>query len=144
MQVARRSGVVVSLDDTLMPHRLHVDVQNVPVDKELDEISTIIATFLQNYSECIMVHVRHVETLELTPPDLSALLMITGTLLQLRSVIETKVCGILIQGTRIDERVLVAKELFLNLYKPSMPLDIVSCDDEVRRFTRTILSTKMR
>lgn len=139
--VCQRPGFVVSLAETSEPRIqiLHMDVSEVPVGDDLEAIMLIVSTFVQHHEGRLVIHARHVESDKLNPPDLQGMLSIVGKLMELKDMVETKLKGTIVQGKCIDDLVLMAKNLFLSLYKPKKPFDIVASDNDVQHFLAGIL-----
>lgn len=139
--VCQRPGFVVSLAPTSEPRIqiLRMDVSEVPIGDDLDAIMTMVATFIQHHEGRLVIHARHVESDKLNPPDLQGMLSIVGKLMELKEMVETKLKGTIVQGKCIDDLVLMTKNLFLSLYKPKKPFDIVASDKEVQHFLARIL-----
>ena len=140
--VCQRPGFVVSLAETSEPRIqiLRMDVREVPVRDDLEAIVLMVSTFVQHHEGRLVIHMRHVETDNLNPPDMQGMLSIVGKLMELRETFDTKLKGAIVQGTCIDDVVLLAKNLFLGLYKPKKPFDIVASDAEVQTFMNGILA----
>lgn len=139
--VCQRPGFVVSLAPTSEPRIqiLCMDISEVPVGDDLDAIMLMISTFIQHHEGRLVIHARHVETPELKPPDLQGMLSIVGKLMELKDMVETKLKGTIVQGKCIDDLVLITKNLFLSLYKPKKPFDIVASEKDVQHFLTAIL-----
>ena len=139
--VCQRAGFVVSLAPTSEPRIqiLRMDVSEVPVGDDLDAIMVMVSTFIQHHEGRLVIHARHVETPELKPPDLQGMLSIVGKLMELKDMVETKLKGTIVQGKCIDDLVLMTKNLFLSLYKPKKPFDIVASEKDVNKFMTGIL-----
>lgn len=139
--VCQRPGFVVSLAPTSEPRIqiLCMDISEVPVGDDLDAIMLMISTFIQHHEGRLVIHARHVETPELKPPDLQGMLSIVGKLMELKDMVETKLKGTIVQGKCIDDLVLLTKNLFLSLYKPKKPFDIVASEKDVQHFLTGIL-----
>tara|TARA_B110001452_G_C15235891_1_gene427891 strand:+ start:671 stop:1066 length:396 start_codon:yes stop_codon:yes gene_type:complete len=116
-----------------------MDISQTPVGDDLEAIMLMISTFIQHHEKRLVIHARHVETPELKPPDLQGMLSIVGKLMELKDSIEKKLKGTIVQGTRIDDLVILTKNVFLGLYKPNKPFDIVASEEEVQHFMTKIL-----
>lgn len=139
--VCQRPGFVVSLVNT-SESRIQIlcmDISQTPVGDDLEAIMLMISTFIQHHEKRLVIHARHVETPELKPPDLQGMLSIVGKLMELKDSIEKKLKGTIVQGTRIDDLVILTKNVFLGLYKPNKPFDIVASEEEVQHFMTKIL-----
>lgn len=139
--VCQRPGFVVNLVDTSEPRIriLRIDLESVPVDDDLDATLVMVSTFIKQYDGRLVLHLRHVETPELQPPDMKAMLSIVGGLMDMKEVIDTKLKGTVVQGTQVDDVARVAKNLFVHLYQPKRPFDLVASDAEVAAFLDPIL-----
>ena len=139
--VCQRPGFVVSLVETSEPriHILHMYVSEVPVGDDLDAIILMISTFIQHHEGRLVIHARHVESDRLNPPNMQGMLSIVGKLMELKDLVDTKLKGTIVQGKCIDDLVIMTKNLFLSLYKPKKPFDIVVTDKEVKHFMSRIL-----
>lgn len=139
--VCQRPGFVLSLAPTSEPriHILRMDISEVPVRDDLEAIMTMVSTFIEHHEGRLVIHARHVESEKLNPPDLQGMLSIVGKLMELKDLVDTKLKGTIVQGKCIDDLVIVTKNLFLSLYKPKKPFDIVASDKEVQHFLTGIL-----
>lgn len=139
--VCQRPGFVVSLAETSEPRIqiMRLDISEVPVGDDLEAVMLMMSTFIQHHEGRLVVHARHVETPELKPPNMQGMLSIVGKLMEMKDTVDTKLKGTIVQGTRIDDLVIMAKNLFLSLYKPKKPFDIVVTDTEVQDFMAGIL-----
>lgn len=139
--VCQRPGFVVSLAPTPEPRIqiLRMDISEVPVGDDLDAIMVMVSTFIQHHEGRLVIHARHVESDKLAPPDLQGMLSIVGKLMELKDMVETKLKGTIVQGKCIDDLVLMTKKLFLSLYKPKKPFDIVASEKDVQCFLTGIL-----
>lgn len=139
--VCQRPGFVVSLTETSEPRIqiLRMDISEVPVGDDLEAIMVMISTFIQHHEGRLVIHARHVETPELKPPNMQGMLSIVGKLMEMKDMVDTKLKGTIVQGTRIDDIVIMAKNLFLSLYKPKKPFDIVASEKDVQHFLDGIL-----
>ena len=140
--VCQRPGFVVSLADTSEPRikLLRMDISEVPVGDDLDAVMLMVSTFITHHEGRLVVHARHVNSDALPPPNLQSMMSIVGKLMEMRSLVDTKLKGTLVQGKCVDDLVLVTKTLFLSLYKPKQPFDIVTSECEVVRFLDGILA----
>lgn len=139
--VCQRPGFVVSLAETSEPRIqiMRLDISEVPVGDDLEAVMLMISTFIQHHEGRLVIHARHVETPELKPPNMQGMLSIVGKLMELKDMVDTKLKGTIVQGTRIDDLVIMTKNLFLSLYKPKKPFDIVVTEKEVKHFMAGIL-----
>lgn len=139
--MCQRPGIVVSLAETSEPRIkiLRLDISEVPVGDDLEALMLMVSTFIQHHEGRLVIHGRHVETPELKPPNMQGMLSIVGKLMEIKDLVDTKLKGTIVQGKCIDDLVLVTKNLFLSLYKPSKPFDIVVTDKEVNHFMAGIL-----
>lgn len=140
--VCQRPGFVVSLADTAEPriHILRMDISEVPVDEDLDAVMLMISTFITHHEGRLVVHARHVGSDALRPPNLQGMMTIVGRLMDLKTVVDTKLKGTLVQAQCLDEIVLASKTLFLSLYQPRKPFDIVVSEADVANFIDGILA----
>lgn len=139
--VCQRPGFVVGIAPTseVRIQILRMDISEVPTGDDMDAIMLMISTFIQHHEGRLVVHLRHVETPELKPPNIQDMLSIVGKLMELKDILETKLKGIIVQGKCIDDLVTVTKNIFLSLYKPKKPFDIVSSEKEVQHIVAGIL-----
>ena len=106
---------------------------------DLDALIMILGTFVQHCDGRIIVHARHVVSERLDPPNLQTLILIVGKLLELKDTIDLKLKGTIVQGNRIDDLVLMSKNMFLQLYKPRKPFDIVDSTEGAKLFITNIV-----
>ena len=140
--VCRRAGVHAYVEPTSAPrlHLLRVDLTCVPTGDALDALVVDLSTFAQDHDERYVLHIRHVDSDTLQPPNLAELLALVGRLLDLKHLVDTKFRGTLVQGRHVDDVVRTAKNLFLGLYQPRRPFDIVASDAEAAAFVDAILA----
>lgn len=139
--VCQRPGFVVSLAETSEPRIqiLRMDISEVPVGDDLEAFILMISTFIQNHEGRLVLHARHVASDKLNPPDLQGMLSIVGKLMELKDMVDTKLKGTIVQGRRIDDLVIMTKNIFLSLYKPKKPFDIVASEGDAQHFLAGIL-----
>jgi hypothetical protein len=106
-------------------HVIRMDVTTTPTSDAIEDLSVFFATFCRDFDGRLVFHVRHVETDRLDAPGLPQIVTLVGKLLEAREVVDAKVKGTVVEGNRIDDLVLGAKNLFLSLYQPKRAFDIV-------------------
>jgi hypothetical protein len=116
-----------------------MDISEVPVGDDFEAIIAMVSTFIQHHEGRLVIHARHVESDKLNPPNLQGMLSIVGKLMELKDMVDTKLKGTIVQGKCIDDLVIMTKNLFLSLYKPKKPFDIVASEKDVQHFLTRIL-----
>ena len=113
---------------------------------EIDKLCTVVCQCIADAPRKVLLHLEHVPNAdpELVPPDLAVVLCIVGRLMEYRDVLASKLRGTCIQAQRIDEPAKLAKSLFLSVYNPSTPMDIVDSPEEARRFLDTIVQKRVK
>ena len=144
--VCHRHGFVVTLVETSEPdiQILRMDVSKMPVGDDLESAMLIISTFIEQHNGRLVLHPRHVESDNLEPPDMPGMLCIVGKIMQHKNAFDANVTGIVVQGQRIDDLVIMAKNLFLSLYSFTKPFDLVSSDEDVQHFITNILKREAK
>lgn len=142
--LCRRDGCVVFLKHTPEPRIdvLQMDISQTPTSEDLETILTIMVTYMKHSEQRFVVHARHVSS-HVSALDLPAILTIVGALVESREVVDTRLKGTIVQGD-IDEFAIAAKDLFLSMYKPRNPFDIVQTDEQVQTFLTPLFEHECR
>tara|TARA_B110001450_G_scaffold207090_1_gene197375 strand:+ start:5431 stop:5682 length:252 start_codon:yes stop_codon:yes gene_type:complete len=75
---------------------------------------------------------------------MQGMLSIVGKILELKDIVNTKLKGTIVQGTCIDDLVIMAKNMFLTIYQPKTPFDVVVTDEDVTKFMAKILEHELK
>jgi len=129
--------VVDIIKDALV--RVWFQVKSSPNTAEIDRISTVFTTYIRNSGHKIILHIQHCHSPELRIPEISEMLTIVGRLLECRDLIDQKLCGTIVQALCVNTQVVFAKDLFLSMYVPKRPFDIVDNDDDATTFMKTLV-----
>ena len=129
-------GISVFLLDTPEPRLrvLRVDVSDMPSMDVMDEITTTTTQIVRDCDGRLVLHLRHVDTETLTPPDLPRLVMIAGKLMEARSDFDAKVKGTVVETKKLDDFVRAAKNALMSLFQPRGEFSIVDTPAESTMF----------
>ena len=127
LALATRPGVVITVDSTSEPRLrvLRVDVSELPSPDTLADVATVVTSFARDCEGRLVLHVRHTDNTPLAPLDLPRLVAVVSKLLEARDVIDAKLKGTVVETQGVDALVDASKTLFLTLYQPRRPFDIV-------------------
>lgn len=112
---------------------LRARLNTTPSSDAVSDIVTRTIAYLRRCPQKVALHIQHVESECLEPPDLGFLLRLTADLFQHRDVVEQKVSGTCIQATKLDEPAKMARDLFFTFYRPDN-FKIVVGDDKAQAF----------
>ena len=102
-----------------------------------DDLETLVTTVVERVSaatRCVL-HIQHVESDALDPPDLPCLLQIVGALMQHRDLLDRKVAATCIQAKHVDDAARMTVDLFLGMWQTDT-LVLVDTQEETDRFLR--------
>lgn len=144
--ICQRHGCVVNFVETSEPRIgiLRMDFSEIPVGDEMDAVILIISAFIKHHEGRLVIHARHVNSSKLIPPNMQGMLSIVGKILELKDIVNTKLKGTIVQGTCIDDLVIMAKNMFLTIYQPKTPFDVVVTDEDVTKFMAKILEHELK
>ena len=100
-------------------------VRTTPDRDEIEHLCTIACMWIEHTERPLVLHIEDTATGLLNPPDMGCILCIVGRLLEHRDQLQKKLRGTCVQARRIDDPARMAKDLFLGVYQPVAPFDIV-------------------
>ena len=122
----RSAGVDLEVRDASSHDVLWFGLRAAPDRDEIERLCTVACTWIEHTARPLAFHMEHVDgRADLVPPDMSCILCIVGRLLEHRDALASKLRGTCVQARRIDEPARLAKDLFLSLYQPAAPFDVV-------------------
>lgn len=89
--------------------------------------------------KCVL-HIEHCDTDDLVPPDLQGFLALAGALFEKKTLIDARVHGTCLQAKRVDETVQLAHGIFLTMYRPKHPFEVLCGADAARAFIERIVA----
>jgi hypothetical protein len=138
--VYQKEGILATFDDN--NGVLWVGLSSCPDNDEIDKMWTILSTFVVNCPKKCILHLAHVDSPELEPPQLSTLVHIVSKIINEFSDVDKKCKRIIIQPKYIDDKVMFAQQLFVNLIKRKVPLEIIDNPKELRRLIKDLTTSK--
>lgn len=123
------------------PRTVWIGVCRSPSADEIERLTAVLLPWLQVASETGDSFVLHVEDSaadDMTPLELPQLLCLVAKLMEHRELIDRALFGTVIQVRKLDDAAVFAKDLFLGLYTPSKPFDLVRTPEEVARFFKSL------
>lgn len=127
LALATHPGVVITVGATSEPRLcvLRVDVSALPTADVIADVATTVTAFARDCEGGLILHIRHTDSTPLTPLDLPRLVAVVSKLLEARDVIDAKLRGTVVETQGVDTLVDVSKSIFLTLYQPRRPFDVV-------------------
>ena len=118
----------VSFDDETAVMWLGVSI--CPSNEKIDHMWTIVSTFLIHHPEKCILHIAHVDSDSLDPPDINTMLHITGRVLTDFSNVRQKCKLLIVQPRFRDEKVDLASAIFKGIIG-SKPRFMIECDQRI-------------
>lgn len=113
---------------------LKYDLLKTPLAADIDKIADFMfGLFRHDESMRHILHMRHVQSEELSNIELPQCLALVARIMQNKDLAERSIQGIVLQCKVIDGPAEVAKNLFLGLYQPKN-FAIVASDEEANDF----------
>lgn len=140
------SGIDVSLVATREPR---IFVLRIDISKSFIDLSSVMAAvtaFFQDVNGRIVTHIRLVSSSALETPGMSQIVLITSTLMDLQSVMDTKLKGTIIEMGSSNKRLKWSSELFMKYYQPTSEraarrvFEVVDTADDTSRVLERILT----
>jgi len=131
------------LSVTKIPDRAHV-VLHFRLNKSLsfDDVKTVtqvVVDYALTKESPFLLYIQHVGEGDLEFPDMGGMLHISGRLLEHRDLLRELLMGTCIQAQRLGDVFMAAKGLFLNIYQPIAPFDVVVGDADSLAFREKIV-----
>lgn len=140
--VYQKEGILSTFDDN--NGVLWVGLSSCPDNDEIDKMWTILSTFVVNYPKRCILHLAHVDSPELEPPQLSTMVHIVSKIVTEFSDVSKKCKRIIIQPKYIDDKVMFAQQMFVSLIKTKVPLEIIDNPKEVKRLIKDLTTSKKK
>ena len=109
---------------------LRIDMTRCPTNEEIDHMWIIVSTFIQHNPRKCVLHIRHIDTPTMDPPTLPVMLHLVTKLVN--DFDKEKCIKVVIQPRVVDDRVLLAQQIFVNLLQSKVSLKICADDDKVQ------------
>lgn len=130
-------GVQIQISDTPPLRTLWIGLQECPQTKDTERLVGAIVDYCATSEKRLLLHFEHCVTDTLTPPDLHQILCIVSKLMENNEIIDRKVYGTCVQCKNLDDVTILAKNMFLNLYQPRRPFDVVKGNHEANAFLQS-------
>lgn len=101
----------------------------------LNEMMAKIADHMRAAAQPCVLHIQHVDSNALDPPDLPCMMQIVGQLLQHKDIVEEKVLGTCVQAKTVDDAARVAADLFQSMWQTDA-LVVVDTQEATDKFLR--------
>ena len=104
-----------------------------------DELETLVAAVVDRLTavpRCVL-HIQHVVSEVLDPPDMPCIMQIVGALLQHRDLLDRKVVATCVQAKALDDMARTTADLFLGMWQTDS-LVLVDSQEETDRFLRKV------
>lgn len=121
---------------------LWVGLSSCPTNDEIDKMWTILSTFIRNTPNRCILHIAHVDTPELEPPQLPTLLHIASKIMTEFTDITKKCKRVIIQPKYVDDKVMIAEQLFGGLFSLKVPLEILDKPKDVESLIAQLTSKR--
>jgi hypothetical protein len=118
--------------------KVEIGVKVVPEERKLNELMGEVEAFCKRCEKRVMIVIRHIETDELVPPELPAMISMVKKIVDLKDLVEKKCAGVVIRGKYVDDRAKTAMDIFEKLYNPPFYLKMVSSEEELDKIISKI------
>lgn len=135
--VYEKEGISCTFDES--QGVLALGLQSCPGNDEIDKMWTIVSSFLSNYPDQCILHIAHVESPELEPPQLPTLLHIVSKIVTDFSQVSEKCAKVIVQPKYIDQKVLFAQQVFMGLLTSRVSLEIIDDPLEVAQVIKRVV-----
>lgn len=137
--VFQRDGTVAKFDETRGV--LWVGFSKCPHNDEIDCMWTIVSTFVNNYHRNCIIHLAHIDTPELEPPQLQTMIHIVSKIVTESDKMAEKCKKIFVQPKYVDEKVIFAQKMFLSLLSQKVSIEINGDSADIdRKIAKSIKS----
>lgn len=119
--------------------RIHIAVSQVPPNDDIAVAVKQIAKWCNKQpgdSPRVALHIEHVESDHLDPPNAPALMCIATELMKRGEIIGRMISGTCVQAIEVDDAAMFAKNVFLTFYHPERPFDLVAGAEEAKCFLK--------
>lgn len=107
--------------------------------EEVDSLVKVLTPWAEGSErETLILHIQHVDTPDLELPEFPLLFHLASTLLDNKRLVEKALLGTVLQAKALDPPALLARDVFLGLYKPKKELLICDSDADASRFLRDL------
>lgn len=114
-----------------------IGIETLPTEDELRDIMQAILLVLTNAtSRNIIVHFEHTSADDLRSPGLEFIKQVVSVLLDNKDLVKRSLCCSIFQARKIDDKMKIAVDLFMSLYKTTRPLLITDRPDEAESFAQ--------
>lgn len=121
---------------------LWVGMRTCPDNDQVDHMWTVLTTFVKNYPTRCVIHLAHVETPELPPPQLPAMIHIVTKIVTEFDDLAKKCKRLIIQPKVVDDKVMFAQQMFVGLINTKIPLEIMDDPKDVQALIRQLTKRK--
>ena len=129
--VYQGTGIEAKFDEKR--NHMWVGLSTCPTNEEIDKMWMVLSTFVNNYPRRCILHLVHVDTPELEPPQLPTLIHVVSKIMNDFTDMRKKCKQIIVQPKYIDDKVLFAQQIFVGLIKSKLPLEISDKQETVDR-----------
>ena len=129
-EVFRRAGTTATFDENR--GLLWVGLSECPGNDDIDHMWTIVSTFVKNYPSKCIVHLAHVDSESLEPPHLGTMMHIACKIATEFSDIADRCHRVIVQPKWVDDKVLLAHQLFANATTQKLKLSIQTDPEKVK------------
>ena len=116
---------------------LYIGFRNACVGDFQNICDIVVGWMRQEKTVPFYLHLHHYDG-DLLPPDITCLMSIISKLSECREIVQKTVLATCVQAKEMNPLVWAAKNLFLKLYKPVRPFDVVTSDEERNHFFLTL------
>lgn len=123
-------GIKSTFDETRA--LVHIALSICPTNEDIDKMWTVISTFIANYDSPCVLHMQHVETPNMEPPGLPTMIHIVSKVVSDFPKVRSKCRQIIVQPKYIDDKVMLAQQVFRGLITAHVPLEITADSTKVK------------
>lgn len=115
--------------------RVHIRMCRRASGALLEEMMSKVVDHVRAAPQSCVMHIEHVDSDSLDPPDLPCMMQIVGQLLQHKDLVEKKLLGTCVQAKTVDDAARVAADLFQSMWQTDALL-VVDTQEATDKFLR--------
>ena len=110
-----------------------------PTIEDIPKMRSDLEKIIDSEDSKLFLHCEHTSNTPLSMPSVEMLKIIAKAFYENKDRIEKKLYGTIIQTQKLDMVVKICKDIFLGLYQPMKPFDIVEGSEPTETFMKNIL-----
>lgn len=131
-------GIEVQVRKTVPLPTVWIGLQECPQSSDMERLVASFIKYCTTSETRFLLHLEHRHTDRMTPPDVPSLMYIVGKLLEHGDELDHKLYGTCVQCKDLDHAARMAKDMFLNAYRPKRAFDLLQGPEAAQRFLEAL------